>query len=149
TMNRRQFLATSAAPFLASSVFGQQNTPHRPNIVFILADDLGYGDLSCYGQTKFQTPHLDRMAAEGIRFTNAYAGSTVCSPSRCTLMTGMHTGHCSYRGNVGGEPGIPASDVTIAEVLSGAGYRTGIFGKWGLGTVGREGYPTQQGFDRW
>jgi arylsulfatase A-like enzyme len=148
-LSRRHFLAGSTASLLAASIFGQSNFPRRPNIVFILADDLGYGDLSCYGQEKFQTQNIDRLAAEGIRFTHAYAGSSVCSPSRCALMTGLHTGHCSYRGNIQGEPGISASNVTIAEVLRAAGYRTGIFGKWGLGTVGREGYPTRQGFDRW
>lgn len=149
-MDRRLFLSAGAASLFWSSARAQEAAvPDRPNIVFIMADDLGYGDLGCHGQKQFATPHIDRMAAEGIRFTNAYAGSTVCSPSRCALMTGLHTGHCSYRGNVGGEPGIPDSDITIAEVLKSAGYRTGIFGKWGLGTVGTEGYPTRQGFDRW
>ncbi len=150
-MNRRQFLATSAIASVGASLprfAPAQQLPARPNIVLILADDLGYGDVGCYGQQKIATPHIDRLASEGIRFTNAYAGSTVCSPSRCCLMTGLHTGHCSYRGNMGGEPGIPDTDVTIAEVLKQAGYRTGIFGKWGLGTVGRDGYPTRQGFDR-
>lgn len=151
-MNRRDFLAASALGGLAAALprwtHAQGSIPSRPNIVLILADDLGYGDVGCYGQKQIATPNIDRLAAEGIRFTSGYAGSTVCSPSRCALMTGLHTGHCSYRGNMGGEPGIPDSDVTIAEVLKSAGYRTGIFGKWGLGTVGREGYPTRQGFDR-
>lgn len=151
-MQRRQFLAMTGAGVLGTSLAqraGAQSLPSRPNIVLILADDLGYGDLGCYGQKQFATPNIDRLAAEGIRFTQAYAGSTVCSPSRCALMTGKHTGHCSYRGNMGGEPGIPDSDITIAEVLRGAGYATGIFGKWGLGNVGTPGYPTRQGFDRW
>ncbi|MCW5963223.1 MAG: arylsulfatase [Bryobacterales bacterium] len=153
-MNRREFLAAATVGAVGVSIprFAPAQVapalPQRPNIVLILADDLGYGDVGCYGQQQFATPHIDKLAAEGIRFTSAYAGSTVCSPSRCALMTGLHTGHCSYRGNMGGEPGIPDSDVTIAEVLKSAGYRTGIFGKWGLGTVGRDGYPTKQGFDR-
>lgn len=154
-MNRRDFLATAmigaASASLPRFAPAQEAAalPTRPNIVFIMADDLGYGDVGCFGQKQFDTPNIDRLAAEGIRFTNAYAGATVCSPSRCALMTGLHTGHCSYRGNMGGEPGIPDSDITIAEVLKSAGYRTGMFGKWGLGTVGRAGYPTRQGFDRW
>ncbi|MCC6264277.1 MAG: arylsulfatase [Bryobacterales bacterium] len=150
-MQRRNFLTSLAAGALsaAASRAAAQSAAGRPNIVFMMADDLGYGDLGCYGQAKFATPHIDRLAAEGIRFTQAYAGSTVCSPSRCVLMTGKHTGHCSYRGNMNGEPGIPDSDVTMAEVLKEAGYATGIFGKWGLGNVGMPGYATRQGFDRW
>jgi arylsulfatase A-like enzyme len=120
---------------------------NRPNIVLILADDLGYGDLGCYGQQQIQTPHLDRLAADGIRFTQCYAGSTVCAPSRCVLMTGLHTGHARVRGNalVPLEP----DDVTVAEVLHEAGYRTGIIGKWGLGEPETTGLPTEQGFDTW
>jgi arylsulfatase A-like enzyme len=118
---------------------------HRPNIVFILADDLGYGDLGCYGQKQIQTPNLDRLAADGRRFTQCYAGSTVCAPSRCCLMTGVHTGHARIRGNnlVPLRPG----DVTVAEVLKQAGYATGIFGKWGLGEPDTSGLPNRQGFD--
>lgn len=150
-MQRRDFLSFLAAGgwSAAAARASAQGGGGRPNIVFMMADDLGYGDLSCYGQAKFSTPNIDRLATEGIRFTQAYAGSTVCSPSRCVLMTGLHTGHCSYRGNVNGEPGIPDSDVTMAEVLREAGYATGIFGKWGLGNVGMPGYATRQGFDRW
>ena len=117
----------------------------KPNIVFILADDLGYGDLGCYGQTKIKTPHLDRLAAEGIRFTHTYSGSTVCAPSRCALMTGLHTGHCRVRGNGGFF--LTAEDVTIAKILHDAGYATGCFGKWGLGDAGSAGVPSKQGFD--
>ncbi|MCA8997322.1 MAG: sulfatase-like hydrolase/transferase, partial [Planctomycetaceae bacterium] len=116
-----------------------------PNIVFVMADDLGYGDLGCYGQEKIQTPVLDQMAAEGVRFTDYYAGSTVCAPSRCVLMTGLHLGHCFIRGN--GKDNLRPSDVTVAEVLQEAGYTCGIFGKWGLGHEGSSGIPTKQGFD--
>src|SRR5687767_13622857 len=97
-----------------------------PNLIFILADDLGYGDLGCYGQKQIKTPHLDRMAREGMRFTDFYAGATVCAPSRCVLMTGLHTGHCIVRGNAGkNKPEIQNlrdEDVTVAEVLQNAGY---------------------------
>lgn len=118
-----------------------------PNIVFILADDLGYGDLGCYGQRQIQTPRLDALAAEGVRFTQCYAGSTVCAPSRCVLMTGLHTGHCRIRGNA--RVPLLDEDVTVAEVLRDAGYRTGIIGKWGLGEPETTGIPNRQGFDYW
>jgi arylsulfatase A len=117
----------------------------KPNVVVIQADDLGYGDLSAYGQTQFQTPSLDRLAREGIRFTQYYAGSTVCAPSRTSLMTGLHTGHAWIRGN--GEIALRLEDVTIAEVLKTAGYRTAVIGKWGLGIPGSTGEPNKQGFD--
>ncbi len=117
----------------------------KPNVVVIQADDLGYGDLSAYGQTQFQTPSLDRLAREGIRFTQYYAGSTVCAPSRTSLMTGLHTGHTWIRGN--GEIALRPEDVTIAEVLKTAGYRTAVIGKWGLGIPGTTGEPNKQGFD--
>lgn len=119
----------------------------QPNIIFILADDLGYGDLGCFGQTKILTPCLDRMANEGMRFTQCYAGSTVCAPSRCCLMTGYHTGHAHIRGNTR-HPLLP-EHVTIAEVLKNAGYTTGIIGKWGLGEPDTTGIPNRQGFDYW
>jgi arylsulfatase A-like enzyme len=117
----------------------------RPNIVFILADDLGYGDLGCYGQKRIKTPNIDRLAAEGRRFAQCYAGSTVCAPSRCSLMTGLHTGHTRVRGN----DLIPLrpDDVTVAELLKQSGYATGIFGKWGLGEPHTTGIPNRQGFD--
>lgn len=127
-------------------------TPDRPpNIVVIMADDLGWGDLEPYGQERILTPSLTRMAAEGTRFTAFYAGSTVCAPSRSVLMTGQHTGHTPIRGNreiqpIGQAP-LPVEAVTIAEVLQEAGYATGIFGKWGLGPPDSEGLPTRQGFD--
>jgi len=121
--------------------------PRAPNIIFVLADDLGYGDLGCYGQKQIQTPQIDRLAAGGIRFTDCYAGSTVCAPSRCVLMTGQHTGHCIVRGN--GYVPLRPNDVTVAELLRSAGYATGIIGKWGLGEAGTTGIPNRQGFDAW
>src|SRR5437870_1415234 len=112
----------------------------RPNIVFILADDLGYGDVGCYGQQRIQTPNIDKLAKEGLRFTDFYAGCTVCAPSRCVLMTGYHTGHAHIRGNAGQErPEIQVlreSDVTVAQELKTAGYSTALCGKWGLGDEG-------------
>ena len=119
----------------------------KPNIIYILVDDLGYGDLGCYGQTRIQTPNIDRMAAEGMRFTDHYAGSTVCAPSRCCLMTGLHTGHAWVRAN--GRLPLRPEDVTVAELLKGAGYTTGIIGKWGLGEAETTGIPNRQGFDHW
>jgi arylsulfatase A-like enzyme len=119
----------------------------KPNIIFILADDLGYGDLGCYGQTKIQTPNLDRLAAEGMRFTQCYAGSPVCAPSRAVLMTGRHVGHVRIRGNAT-IPLLP-EEVTVAEVLKTVGYHTGAIGKWGLGLEGSTGTPSRQGFDEW
>lgn len=122
-----------------------------PNIVLIVADDLGYGDLGSYGQAEIQTPRLDALASEGMRFTDFYAGSTVCAPSRSALMTGMHTGHTPIRGNKEvkpyGQHPLPDATVTIAEVLKAKGYRTGLIGKWGLGAPGSEGIPGNQGFD--
>ncbi|HLP72284.1 MAG TPA: arylsulfatase, partial [Bacteroidales bacterium] len=122
-----------------------------PNIVYILADDLGYGDLSCYGQQRFKTPNIDRIAAEGMQFSQHYTGCTVSAPSRCSLMTGLHTGHTSIRGNKGWEPEgqwpMSASAVTIPEMLKTKGYVTGAFGKWGLGFIDTEGDPNSQGID--
>ena len=137
---------------------GPQSLP--PNIIFIMVDDLGYGDLGSYGQRFIKTPHLDKMAAEGMRFTQVYAGSPVCAPSRSVLMTGKHTGYTTVRGNfgVGGVRGLGGGDgrvplqkqdTTIAEILKAAGYRTGITGKWGLGEPGTSGEPLKQGFDEW
>ncbi|HEX9366480.1 MAG TPA: arylsulfatase, partial [Vicinamibacterales bacterium] len=113
--------------------------------VIVQADDLGYGDLSAYGQSQFRTPSLDRLAADGIRFTDYYAGSTVCGPSRAALMTGLHTGHTWVRGN--GEISLRAEDTTIAMTLRDAGYRTAVIGKWGLGRPGTPGLPVKKGFD--
>ena len=159
-MKSRIGCALCAGAFVLSnvfigSVFAQspyldglkRKTQSYPNIVFILADDLGYGDLGCYGQKKIRTPNIDRLAAEGMRFTQAYAGNTVCAPSRAALMTGLHMGHARIRGNakVPLEPG----DVTVAEVLKAAGYSTGAIVKWGLGNEGTTGHPNRQGFDEW
>jgi arylsulfatase A len=123
----------------------------KPNIIFILADDLGYGDLSCYGQGKFSTPNIDKLAQEGMLFTQNYAGSTVCAPSRSALMTGLNTGHTPIRGNKGVEPEgeypMPNTTFTIAKLLQEKGYKTGAFGKWGLGYPGSEGDPLHQGFN--
>ncbi len=121
----------------------------KPNIVFIFSDDLSYRDLSCYGQKHFQTPNLDRLALEGMRFTNAYSGACECAPSRASLMTGMHMGHARIRrnGSVRGQDHLLEEDVTVAEVLKQAGYATGFTGKWGIGLSGTPGVPHRQGFD--
>jgi arylsulfatase A len=123
----------------------------KPNVIFILSDDLGYGDVGCFGQKLIKTPNIDKLAAEGMRFTDAYAGCTVCAPSRCTLMTGLHTGHTSIRGNreippEGQEP-MPADTFTVAKLMKEAGYTTGIIGKWGLGYPGSTSTPDKMGFD--
>jgi arylsulfatase A-like enzyme len=134
-------------PWLILSVpsFAQAEPPKHPNIIFILADDLGYGDLGCFGQKQIQTPNLDRLAADGKRFTQYYAGCTVCAPSRCSLMTGQHTGHCTIRGNA--LVPLRTEDVTVAEILQKAGYQTGLIGKWGLGEPDSTGLPNRKGFD--
>ncbi len=120
----------------------------RPNVVLIVADDLGYGHVGCFGQQKIATPHLDRLAAEGMRFTQFYSGACVCAPARSTLMTGLHTGHTPVRNN-GLNRHLYPEDVTIAEVLKRAGYATGGFGKWGLGLADTPGVAVKQGFDTW
>lgn len=142
-------LTGSVFVLLAAALPAQQ--PRLPNIVYLLADDLGYGELGCYGQDKIQTPHLDALARQGIRFTQHYAGAPVCAPSRCVLMTGKHLGHATVRDNQehkpeGQEPLLPG-DVTIAQLLHDAGYATGGFGKWGLGYPGSVGDPFHKGFD--
>ncbi|MCC6697571.1 MAG: arylsulfatase [Candidatus Hydrogenedentes bacterium] len=119
----------------------------KPNIILILADDLGYGDLGCYGQTQIETPNLDRLAQEGTRFTQCYSGSPVCAPSRCCLMTGMHNGHGRIRDNIPHDIWLQPDDRTVAEVLKQAGYRTGAIGKWSLGNPGSWGVANFQGFD--
>src|SRR5690606_39048278 len=144
-------LAISALTACGPSAPATSSQPGPPNIVIIMADDMGWGDIQPYGQEKIQTPNLARMAAEGTRFTAFYAGSTVCAPSRSVLLTGQHTGHTPIRGNrevlpIGQAP-LPAEAVTLAEVLKDRGYATGVFGKWGLGAPESEGIPTRQGFD--
>ncbi|MHC4072987.1 MAG: sulfatase-like hydrolase/transferase [Planctomycetota bacterium] len=150
---RREFIkmmGIAAASAGVSSLLPGSATADRsngPNIIFILADDLGYGDLGCYGQKTIKTPNIDKLAGEGMKFTDHYAGSTVCAPSRCCLMTGLHTGHALVRAN--GNVPLRPSDVTVAELLKKAGYTTGIIGKWGLGEAGSTGIPNRQGFDYW
>ena len=122
----------------------------KPNIIFIMADDLGYGDLGCFGQELIKTPELDRMAREGMKFNRFYSGSTVCAPSRSVLMTGQHMGHTHVRGNAGGDmmrQSLRDEDITVAEKMKEAGYRTALIGKWGLGEMNQPGHPMKQGFD--
>jgi arylsulfatase A len=142
--------ALMASLAIASCSQAQKEKP-LPNIVYILADDLGYGDLSCYGQKNFSTPNIDRLAQQGILFTQHYTGCTVSAPSRASLMTGLHTGHTSVRGNKGTKPEgnwpLSAESFTVAELLKTKGYVTGGFGKWGLGYIDTEGDPNAQGFD--
>lgn len=157
-MRRREFLSTASL-----AVMAQRKVPQPPNFVFIMADDMGVFDLGCYGQTKIKTPNMDRLAADGMRFTNCYAGAAVCAPSRSVLMTGQHTGHTTVRANAslrtGRRVSLHADDVTVAKVLKGPewkhgydesfAYATGIFGKWGLGEPGTPGLPNDHGFDEW
>ena len=169
-MERRDFLKTvgygavsmalsGCAGTVQREVFGPKGA--RPNIVYIIADDLGYTELGCYGQRKIKTPNIDKLAAQGMKFTQHYSGNPVCAPSRCVLMTGKHSGHAQVRANkqVGGQEGwklgstiggqwpLEAGTVTVAGILQEAGYTTGAFGKWGLGRVGTTGDPSRQGFD--
>lgn len=169
-MKRRDFLRAvgfgAATVALSGCVDAARQTAagasnNKPNIIFILADDLGYADLGCYGQKKIKTPNIDKLASEGMKFTQHYSGNPVCAPSRCTLMTAKHTGHAQIRSNkqVGGKEGwqlgstisgqwpLEADTVTVAKILKDAGYKTGAFGKWGLGRVGTTGDPNKQGFD--
>jgi arylsulfatase A len=137
--------------FVLLAVPGPAPRADRPNIVFILADDLGWGEVGCYGQAKIRTPHLDRLAAEGARWTQMYAGNAVCAPSRCSLLTGKHPGRAHVRSNretkPEGQTPIPDAAVTVAEILKASGYATAAIGKWGLGGPGSEGDPIRQGFD--
>jgi uncharacterized sulfatase len=152
---RRQFLkkvgfvagSAAASPLFVSCATVTPETAvkrKRPNIIFILADDLGYGDLGCYGQKEIKTTNLDRMAAEGMLFTQHYAGSTVCAPSRCVLMTGLHTGHCTVRSN--SRALMKPGEMTVAKILKYAGYITAAIGKWGVGHP-PPGDPAHNGFD--
>lgn len=139
-MDRRTFLSTGLGALAQPPV-------KRPNIVLILLDDLGYGDFGCYGQQLIQTPNIDGAASEGRRFTQCYAGGTVCAPSRSVLMTGLHTGHSPVRANAGTVP-LEPDDFTVASLFQRAGYRTGAFGKWGLGDIDSTGVPWKHGFDQ-
>jgi arylsulfatase A-like enzyme len=166
-MKRRDFVKSLGAGLAAASSPGLlsfcRSAERRPNIIYILADDLGYNELGCYGQHKIRTPHLDRLADQGMRFSQHYAGSPVCAPSRCTLLTGKHTGHCHIRDNdemrdrgdvwndpeIEGQRPLPRGTATIGSLLKSAGYVTGAIGKWGLGGPTDEGHPNLQGFDHW
>lgn len=159
-MTRRGFLQLSGLSLGATLARAQSP---QPNFVFIMADDMGVYDLGCYGQKLIQTPNIDRLAEQGMRFTDCYAGAPVCAPSRSVLMTGQHTGHTTVRSNsslrTGGRVSLKADDVTVAEILKGPewrdaydedrAYATGIFGKWGLGEPGTTGLPNDHGFDEW
>lgn len=163
-MNRRDFLQSATACAVASSlarVAAGADPRRRPNIIYILTDDLGYGDLGCYGQKIIRTPRLDGMAAQGMRFTDHYSGSTVCAPSRCVLMTGKHTGHSSVVNNAeidrrtvemgdkgaAGQQPLKEGEVTLARLAKRAGYRTACIGKWGMGSRKSTGDPNKVGFD--
>jgi len=165
-LDRRTFVKTVSAGAVAAtlpSLQGCSDSDRPPSIVFILADDLGYNELGCYGQEKIRTPNIDRLAAEGMRFTQHYSGSPVCAPSRCVLLTGKHTGHAYIRDNdemnergdvwrdpeLEGQRPLPPNTYTIGTMLQQAGYTTGAIGKWGLGGPGSTGAPNAQGFDHW
>ena len=168
--DRRDFMKKSGLGLASLTIPGckaadKHSNYHRnsesPNIIYIMADDLGYAELGCYGQDKIQTPNIDRLASQGMKFTQHYSGNPVCAPSRCSLMTGLHTGHTQIRGNkqvggkegwqlgstIGGQYPIKEDTVTVAKLLQQKGYKTGAFGKWGLGTYGSSGAPDKQGFD--
>ena len=168
-ITRREFVKTLGLSAAALTLTGctsatdrRSASKARPNIVYILADDLGYAEVGCYGQKKIRTPNIDKLATEGMKFAQHYSGNPVCAPSRCTLMTGLHTGHAQIRDNkqVGGKEGwklgstiggqwpLKQGTVTVAKILKDAGYTTGAFGKWGLGLAGTTGDPNKQGFDR-
>ena len=150
-------LLLCACSSAAAQEDGELRDSRQPNILYILADDLGYGEVGCYGQTKIQTPNIDALAASGMRFTQHYSGSPVCAPSRCVLLTGLHTGHSVVRDNwerggwekdaPEGQYPLPTGTVTLARELQSAGYNTSVIGKWGLGGPGTTGHPNEQGFD--
>ncbi|MDR2563472.1 MAG: arylsulfatase [Prevotellaceae bacterium] len=151
-MNIQKIFTTALCGTSTCLCFGQDaQSTERPNIIYIMADDLGYGDLGCYGQSLIKTPNIDRLSSEGMRFTQFYAGCTVSAPSRSSLVTGLHTGHTPIRGNKdfqGGDYPQPENTYTIGKMLQAGGYATGCFGKWGLGAPHTEGAPHKQGFDR-
>ena len=149
---KTQLTLCISGTLLLIGMSGCEKTPERPmNVVYILADDLGYGDVGCYGQQIIKTPNIDRMAKEGMLFTQHYAGCTVSAPSRCSLMTGLHTGHTQVRGNreitPEGQPPMREDTYTLGKLMKSAGYTTGIFGKWGLGNPGSVSIPNKMGFD--
>lgn len=153
----RTFQCAVALVGASQMAAAQRASPQRPNIIYIYADDLGFGELGVYGQKKIKTPHLDQLASEGIRFTKHYTSTPVCAPARCMLLTGRHGGHSFIRGNYelggfkdeeeGGQMPLPEGTLTIGKVLQQAGYATGAIGKWGLGMTGSTGHPNRQGFD--
>lgn len=158
-MKKIEFLYPGIAAIALSSLenpsFAQKESA-RPNIIYILADDLGYGDIGCYGQKYIKTPNIDRLAAEGILFTQHYSGAPVSAPARCCLITGKHTGHAYVRDNRElkdslayntGQTPLPDETVTVSEMLKKSGYTTAIIGKWGLGSLASSGAPNKQGFD--
>ena len=146
---KRLWIAALAAACLAWG--GGVSAAERPNVIWIMADDMGWGDAGCYGQKKIKTPNIDRIAAEGMRFTSAYCSTSVCAPCRCGLMTGLHIGHAPIRANVEiqpeGQKPMPAGTYTVAKLFKSAGYATGLVGKWGLGFPGSESTPDKMGFD--
>ncbi|NOR15444.1 MAG: sulfatase-like hydrolase/transferase, partial [Candidatus Aminicenantes bacterium] len=166
-MKRRDFVKSigmgAASLSLPQLYTGCTQRPTRPNIIYILADDLGYAELGSYGQSQIRTPHLDRMADEGMKFSQHYAGSPVCAPSRCTLLTGLHTGHSYIRENdemrergdvwnnpeIEGQRPLPTGTMTLGTLMQEAGYTTAAIGKWGLGGPTDSGHPNDQGFDYW
>src|SRR5438552_1250093 len=145
---RREFIGGAAAGMFAPLLRGQNG--RKPNILFIVLDDLGYGEFGCYGQKQIQTPNIDRFATQAVRYTDFYAGGAVCAPSRSVLMTGLHTGHTSVRANAGTIPlRADPEDRTVAQLLHDNGYSTGLFGKWGLEDFGSAGTPDKKGFDEY
>lgn len=145
------YLSAGVTALMLGSCNNQQKNNNQPNIIYIMADDMGYADLGCYGSKRIQTPNIDKLASEGVKFLNHYAGTSVCAPSRCSLMTGLTTGHCQIRGNIQWKPygqmPLKENTVTVASVLKNAGYKTALIGKWGLGVEGTSGDPLKQGFD--
>ena len=160
-MNRKQFIQSITASSLALSfenrLQAEENSNRKPNIVLIMADDLGWQEIGVMGQKKIRTPNIDNLATKGMRFNQFYSGSAVCAPSRCNLITGKHGGHAYIRNNreiknkgdiFGGQLPLPEGEIGLAKILKSVGYTTGCFGKWGLGAVGTTGDPLNQGFDR-
>lgn len=149
--NHKILLLTCMSICILSGCDTTENATQKPNIIYIMADDLGYGDIGVYGQEIIRTPHIDALAEKGVKFTQHYAGTSVCAPSRCVLMTGQHMGHAEIRGNgfspPSGQVPLEKETITVAEMLKENGYHTGMIGKWGLGEPGTSGDPNQQGFD--